>query len=358
MRHPATKLAAAALIVVAAVLTITLTQSSPTASAAVILEQAAQAMNGLKSFRVRIEMRTPPRDNFATIGLDYDFVTIDFWRQFEAGPVGLWRLESPGRVVVMDGQLSTMLYKFNNYVHEVRDLSPERYWPECLVELDKVTAREAQKASAQPAVFDLRRQAGEDGREKIIVTVEAESMVPETDYLHNKYIRNSDHVKVYQFDAETKLLENLEIYVHDKDRDVLVFRVVEVEYNGDLDPALFALELPDDVVRSISLPILPDNEKYEAMTPKQAATAFFTACANEDWDELVKYLGQTGVEEGFKQYLGGLEIIEIGEPFQSANYVGWFIPYKIRLRTGIVKTHNLALRKDNPANRFELDGGI
>jgi hypothetical protein len=74
----------------------------------------------------------------------------------------------------------------------------------------------------------------------------------------------------------------------------------------------------------------------------------------------LKFLGQTEVSQRFKDYLGGLEILEIGEPFQSPSYTskGWFIPYKIRLNTGTIKEHNLALRRDNPANRFELDGGI
>ena len=119
--------------------------------------------------------------------------------------------------------------------------------------------------------------------------------MPPTDYLRNKYIENSDHLKIYRFDAQTKLLEDLEIYVHDKGQDVLVFQLVQAEYNTDLDPGLFTLDLPADVIRTVPLAILPDNERYEQMTPKEAATAFFTACAEEDWDELVKFLGQTGV---------------------------------------------------------------
>ena len=190
------------------------------------------------------------------------------------------------------------------------------------------------------------------------ITVEAQAKVPETDYLRNKYIENADHVKIYQFDAETKVLENLEIYIHDGDRDVLVFRVVEAEYNVDLDPELFSLALPDDAIYSMPLETLPDNERYEAMTPKEAATAFFAACAEEDWEELLKFMGRTDVSQRFKDYLGGLEIVEIGEPFQSDSYAGWFVPYQIKLKSGHVKQHNLALRRDNQASRFELDGGI
>ena len=360
MKNPITKLAAAALIAVALILSIVaMRESTPIASAADIFSQAALAMNELTSFHVKVEMRTPPGDNFATIGLDYDFVPIDFWRQCgDTLPESKWRLEEPGRVVVMDGQCSTMLIKHNNYLHTVGDLNPERYWKECLVEVDKVMSREAQAATGHPADFALHHEQGEDGRDRILITVEAQAKVPETDYLRNKYIHNSDHAKVYQFDAETNLLEHLEIYVHDGDRDVLVFRLVEAEYNIDLDPDLFRLVLPENAIRSVPLEVLPDNEQYEAMTPKEAATAFFTACAEENWEELLKFMGQTDISQRFKDYLGGLEIVEIGEPFQSGSYPGWFIPYQIKLKSGHLKQHNLALRKDNQANRFELDGGI
>ena len=69
-------------------------------------------------------------------------------------------------------------------------------------------------------------------------------------------------------------------------------------------------------------------------------------------------MGRTGVPQIFKDYLGGLEVISIGEPFQSMGYPGWFVPYEIKLQSGEIKKHNLAIRNDNPAHRFELDGGI
>ncbi len=360
MRSPITKLAAAALVVLAAALSVSLfMKSTPTASAAEVFYQAAHAMAKLTSFHLRMEMRTPPGDNFATIGLDYDFVPIDFWKQVTDDEWGRWRLEEPGRVVVMDGQRSTMLMKPNHVVESVHR-SPERYWRESLVELGDILTREAERAAERPADFSSFREPGNDGRDKVVITVEAKARVSDTDYLRNKYIDDSDHLKIYRFDAETKLLEDAQIYVHADGQDVLVFRLVRAEYNIDLDPGLFHLELPPDAIRLKTPDVLPDNEKYEAMTPKEAATAFFTACAREDWGEVLKFLGRTDVSQRFKDYLGGLEVIEVGEPFQSSGYVrqGWFIPYRIRLRSGEIREHNLALRNDNQAHRFQLDGGI
>ena len=59
--------------------------------------------------------------------------------------------------------------------------------------------------------------------------------------------------------------------------------------------------------------------------PRQAARAFFEACAKEDWDEAGKFYPGS-VSDRMKQYLGGLKILQIGEPFQSKGYPGWFVP--------------------------------
>ncbi len=358
MKSPVTKVAVAAAVVLAVMLPASFfIKSTSSASAAQIFYQAAEAMGKLKSFHTRVEMRTPSGDNFATIGLDYDFVPIDFWKQFTDDEWGKWRLEEPGRIVVMDGQRSVQLMK-PEHVAESVDRSPERYWPESFVELGAVMTREAQKATEHPADFSTRHERAEDGRDMVVITVEAQAKVPEGDYLRNKYIEDSDHLKIYRFDAETKLLEDLQIYVHADGQDVLVYRLTQAEYNIDLDPSLFRLELPENPIYLKALDILPDNKEYEDMTPKEAAIAFFTACANEDWDEAVKFMGQTRVSQHFKDLMGGLQIIEIGEPFQSGSYYGWFVPYKLKLKSGELKIHNLALRKDRIANRFEYDGGI
>ncbi|MCU0914019.1 MAG: hypothetical protein MUC88_05590 [Planctomycetes bacterium] len=358
MKSPITRLAAAAVVVLALVLSVSLfVTSTPSASAAEVFYQAAQAMGRMTSFHIRVEMRTPPGDNFAHIGLDYDFVTIDFWKQFTEDEWGKWRLESPGRIVVMDGQKSIMLSKPEHVVESV-DRNPERYWRESLVQAGAVMTREAQHAAERPADFSTHREPGADGRDKIVIAVEAPARVAEGDYLRNKYIEDSDHLKVYSFDAETKLLEDLQIFVHAGGKDVLVYRLVRAEYNVALDPRLFRLELPPNAIYYKPLEVLPDNAKHENMTPKEAATAFFTACASEDWDEALKFMNQTRVSQRFKDYLGSLEIIEIGEPFQSGSYAGWFVPYQLRLKSGALKSQNLALVKDPSANRFVYDGGI
>jgi hypothetical protein len=101
---------------------------------------------------------------------------------------------------------------------------------------------------------------------------------------------------------------------------------------------------------------LPDNEKYASMTAEQAARAFFEACGREDWSEVGKFYSP--VTDRLKAYLGGVEIVSLGQAFTSKAYGGRFVPYEIKLKNGGVKKHNVAVRKDNPAHRWQVDGGI
>jgi len=275
-----------------------------------------------------------------------------------------WRVEKPRRVLLMDGQNTTMLVRPNYGVlrEKVLPLGCFDSWSGRLLNVQELLDNELQKAKSNPDRGICLWHEEVEGQNKIILEVEVGADVPEGDYLRNSFITASDHLKVYRFDAKTKLLDGLQVYVHTEDDDVLIFEVTDIEYNAELDDSVFALDLPEDMIWSREPEILPDNERYEKMTPKEAAEAFFRACAEEDWEEVLKFETSSRIDERTKEYLGGLEIISIGQPFQSEGYardgLGWFVPYEIRLKSGRVKKFNLAIRKDNPANRFIVDGGL
>jgi hypothetical protein len=104
------------------------------------------------------------------------------------------------------------------------------------------------------------------------------------------------------------------------------------------------------------LQILPDNKKYEQMTPKQAAEAFFKACARKDWDEMAKFWPEAPTGEKFdrmKEYLGGLELVSVGEPYQKSPYPGWYVPYEIKLPPTEI---NVRVSNTNSARRYVIYG--
>ena len=193
---------------------------------------------------------------------------------------------------------------------------------------------------------------------KSVVTVMAKSGVPDNDYGRNNFIGTADTRRVYRFDTGSGLLEAVQIYLVGPSGEVKIFDLSQIDYNQPIDANTWNLELPADVSwAQLEPPKLPDNEKYASMTAEQAARAFFEACSHEDWNEVGKFMSPVTAE--MKEYLGGLEIVSLGESFNSKAYhSGRFVPYEIKLKNGYVKKHNLAIRKDNPAGRWQVDGGI
>ena len=362
MRSRITKVAAAAVIIIAVLISINIIWDTtiPTASATMVLQNAVNAVSDLWSVHMKARMRTRPSDNFSNIGLNYDFVDIEMWKVTNEDGLVQWRVEKPGRVLLMDGQSTIMLIRPNYGVLEERSLPLGCFdsWSGRLLNVHGLLDNELQKAKNIPdRAISLWREEVE-GREKIVLEVDIATDVPEDDYLRNKFIQDSNHVKVYRFDAQTGLLEDLQVYVHTADEDVLIFEVTEIEYNMEIDDSVFALELPDNMVWHKEPEVLPDNEKYQQMEPKEVAQAFFQACADEDWDEVLKFRPSSAVPQWLKDTYGGLEIINIGEPFKSGGYSGWFVPYEVRLKSGGIRKLNLAIRKDNPAKRYIQDGGL
>ena len=360
MKSSLPKLAAAAMIIIAVVLSITFFEKSmPTASAAQVLAEAAKAVSNLRSVYIKARMRTVAHDNFELIGLKYDFVPVEMWKEFDGTRQGKWRFEKPRRVVVMDGQSSLLLIK-PNYAAKGGIGTGFVLWLKPLLDVDKVLDSEIELAQKQDSELLLTHEQGPDGKDKLVVTVEAFAQGDFTnDWLKNKSISASDNRRIYTFDAETKLLEDLQVFVYPDDgNEVLVFEITDIDYNIDIDPALFTIELPDDVIWYEQPKELADNEKYKQMMPKEMATAFFQALADEDWDEVLKFRPSSKAPRWLKDRFGGLEIISIGEPFKSGRYPGWFVPYEIKLKSGHVRKFNLAVRNDNPAKRYVQDGGL
>ncbi len=143
---------------------------------------------------------------------------------------------------------------------------------------------------------------------------------------------------------------------------------------GDADTAIFwyrpegskawRVIYGDLSVKDVAPENLPklDDEKYTQMTPVEVAQAFFHACADENWQEVLKFRSTSRVPQRVPQWLrdqyGGLEIISIGEPFKTDEYHGWYVPYEVRLKSGRIKKYNLALRIDYRAKRLQVDGGL
>jgi hypothetical protein len=124
------------------------------------------------------------------------------------------------------------------------------------------------------------------------------------------------------------------------------------------------LKLEQDFKWSGEPDVLTNNETYAALTPKEAVQAYFAAQAKLDWTEMRKFTSAYDVEESQRQVNEGqkagvdvqkaMPVFEVGEATWSAADSAWYV----KCRAFATKKWNLAVRKDNPAGRWQVDGGI
>ena len=361
----------------ALILVVFLVSPKTQAAAAEVMAKGAKAVAKLTSIHLRGQLRSAPAENFANIDPKQAFTPVELWK--ECNGQGRWRIEKPGRVAVMDGESTVLFLRPSKLAVKVPAV-PAMYlpipegtkiegkampngwapfdtgWLHELANLSETLENELRAIKAHGWPVTLTQERGDDGKMKSVITVEAKSGLPDSDYLKNKFFMTADTRRVYTFDDPSELLESVKIYLRTPTGEQLVFAIDQIDYNQPIEAGVFQLELPSNVTWDQEPKELPDNEKYAAMTAEQAARAFFEACSREDWNEVGKFMSP--VNERMKQYLGGLEIVSLGEAFTSKAYPGRFVPYEIKLKSGGVKKHNLALRKDNPAGRWQFDGGI
>jgi hypothetical protein len=329
------------------------------AAAAEVMTKGAQAVANLTSIHLRGQLRTYPQENFSAIMPEQDFVTVELWKQFEPDPK--WRVEKPGRVAVMDGK-STALFIKPDYGVKYEHPSSSAFdtqWLHELASLSKTLDKELAAIKAHGWPVTLTQEQGADGKPKSVITVEAKSGLLTSDYLKNHFFGTSDTRRVYVFDDQTELLESVNIYVHTDSGEKLIFKLDEIDYNQPIDSGVFQLQAPTNVVWEQPMQILPDNDKYAAMTSEQAARALFEACGRRDWTEAQKFFNPlTG---SIKQELGGLQVVSIGTHFTATISLisgAEFVPYEITLKGGEVKKFNLSLKRDRATHRWYVDGGI
>jgi outer membrane lipoprotein-sorting protein len=314
-----------------------------------LLAQSVEAMSNVQSVHITGRIRTLPNDNFELIGVKYDFVPVSIWREYTDPP--RWRVEKPGRVVVMDGKSSLLYISSSNsamtgstqpgFIEWLRPMLD----PQSILENELAAARQG---AAQATVSEA------DGVTTVAVRRQARGDFA-NDWARNKSIPESDHTCVYRFDSESKRLEGVQVVVSAGGSDTVVAEFTEFRYNEVFPQSLFTVPLPADVNWMTEPSTKPAQLSLNG--PKEAATYFFDALAHEDWDSVLQVISQTKVPPVMKEMYGGLQLISIGEPFQSGLYPGYFVPYQVRLRDGSTRTFKLAVRNDNPAHRWMIDGG-
>ncbi len=352
-------IAAAACLLLAMAGLINLAGDSPGLTAFGTLARAAEVMSGVNSVRITARMSTRPYENFEWIGAHCEPIPLEIWTEPGAQP--RWRIEKEGRIVVMDGeQIIGWIKPPSNLAYRAQPEAGVVSWLRPLLDPGQLLQAELERARQDGSTLLLERLSDPVGRPLLAVSVVANAKgdYSQSDYARNSSIIESDHSRLYIFDAASGRLEQMRVMIETAAGPVTVFEISAIEYNQPFEDNIFALELPADVNWALAPEALPADPILAARTPEQVARDFFEACNKEDWDRVSILFSETSISQPIRQHLGELEIISLGKPFKSGLYPGWFVPYEIRFRGGETKKWNLAVRNDNPAGRWIVDGGI
>jgi hypothetical protein len=322
-----------------------------------LLEKSINALEGVKSVYMEFNVRTLENENFEYIDMNASFVDHKLWKVF--GNPSKWRIEKPGRTVVMDGT--------NQYLYVS---GPAGFalvgsadggtveWMKILLDPGKILQTEKDFSARN----DAKYQVVEKGN-TIILTIKAKALGDfRNTYALNKSINESNNRRVYIFDKSTNLLKSLEVYIEFGNKEIEILHLSTIKYDEPVADSTFIITLPENLKWVSFDKILNDKHTgLSGVTSEEAAKRFFEAWKQNDWntvDQLMPGFLNSSEVELVKQEFGGLTIVSIGKSFKSGQYAGEFVPYEVRLKSGTVKKMNLALRCDNKEKKWYIDGGF
>jgi len=321
-----------------------------------IMLKSITAMESIRSMFISMNVRSEESENFNFIGNGYDFIEYKFWKQFSGNQP--WRIEKPGRIATYNGVKQYLYLPNTSYAITAGKDAHFVEWIKIFLEPKLILEREVAFAKTHKAVYKIDKT-----NDEIILTISADALGDfHNNYLKNKSILESDNSRIYIFDKETMFLKSFELFINDKANSTKVIEINSITYNIPINASTFSIQLPYGVEWQ------PYNtpgyvKDFTDISSKKAATRFFNALSNEDYDSIVniwselKISDKTRLQE-IKSIYGGLEVISIGEPFKSGLYPGEFVPYKIKFKSGEIEKFNLAVRNDNPTKTWIVDGGL
>lgn len=341
--------AAAAVIVV-----LTFGLNTPARAARNRLTQAIASMEGLRSIRIELRIRTSEQENFDYIDPHREFIPHTLEAIYS--PRLLWRVEKPGRKALYDGEHTYLWFDSLNdgliqpYAPDAIGMLNLLIDPSQLLELERQLTR-----AHTGARYELRREA-----EVLYLTVisPAQGDFSQSDHERNTSIIESNTRREYRFDALNGRLLGARVTLLAEEGERALLEIDRITYDAPLDTATLTV-LPEginwtDQTRNTPSPRLTGIDAKEAA---RLILAAFATWDNEILDEALRSYGAHARKLLQSRYAGAT-VERLSEPVRSGKYPGWFIPCTLRMGDGSRERIRLALRNDNSAGSWVVDGGL
>lgn len=320
---------------VAAVLLLVLVPSGM--SAKEFLAEAVNALEGTEDIEMTVEVRTRPVENFRYIDLDEDFVTHHIYIS-DSDSLLRWRIDKEERAAIGNGaDIYTWMPALKLGWH-ISGCDNEKVlgYMATLLTPRKILETELDNCIGGKGGEYKVTKSGDN----IILTVHA---MPQGNfdnpYLLNSSIAESENIRRYVIDADTKKLKSATVSVISGGREIPVLRIISINYGLHRNNICRLA----DGIRYVETEKQPIGLK--GLSAEEAATTILNAFT--DWDEAIldKVMMKELSDLTYKEKFTDSRLISIGNSFTSGTGNSIFVPYTLELRDGTMQRHNIALQK-------------
>lgn len=320
---------------VAAVLLLVLIPSGM--SAKEILTEAIKALGNTESIEMVVDIRTLPIENFRYIDIDNDFVTHHVDIAYSDSLLR-WRIDKGERIAIGNGNdIHTWIPSLNLGWHikatdneDILGYLANLLTPRQILENELDNCLNNSKAD-----YNVQKE-GKD----IILTVHADSQGNfDNPYLLNTSITESENLRKYVIDADSKRLKSATVSVISGNREIVVLKVSSIDY-GSLTKDICQLA---DGIKFVETEDRPNGLK--GLSAEEAASTILNAFTDWDNNILDKVILPEVSDIMYRDRFQGSKLISIGRSFTSGAGNSFFVPYTLQLRDGTLQSHNIALQK-------------
>lgn len=318
------------------------------------LNTVIEAMDKVRTMVLRMQVRTDDGENFAYIDASQPMKEHVLYKEFS--PQEKWCIEKPGRTAFMKNDTTYVLLDNGKQAFFMKGKAyGMAEWFRMLFNPSNIIRSESMLAGEKQS-----KVVTKETDEEIHMTIVSKA---KGTFINNvgrdKSINESDNRREYIFDKKTNLLKSLKVFLLKEEKEILIVNVSSVQYDIAIDPLHFSTtKFKDYAWQEIKAP--EKDESISRLTPEQVARFALEDLSKEDFDthkSIWGFVNKVAFGINGNRY-AGCEIIEVGTAFQSGDYPGYYVPYKIKFKDGNIKIFQIAVRNDNPNKVWLVDGGI
>lgn len=344
---------AAAVLVIAA---LTLGLNTPARAARNNFAQAVVAMEGVRSIRIELRIRTDEDEHFDyTNPLDEP---VPHTLEAIYTPQLLWRIEKPGRKALYDGR-HTYLWFDALAEGEILPYSPGvAGMLYLLIDPGQLLSFEEQLTRSHDGSRYTLHREGDTLR--LTVHSPAQGDFSQSGYMRNASVAESDTRREYRFDAASGRLLGASItFLAADGRERTLLEIDRIEYDAPLDAAELTA-LPEGITWRDQTQTEATASRLAGIDAAEAARLILDAFATWDSAILDEALSEYGARARvlLRSRYAGATVVECSAPVRSGTYPGLFVPCRLRMADGTTEKLHLALRNDNAQRRWVVDGGL